>query len=164
MGPKAEADLTQIIGALKSRYRIRKLILCGASMGGTGALTYAALHPDLIDAVVSMNGTANHLEYDNYQEAISASFGGPKDRIPMQYKLQSAEYWPERLTMPVAMTTGGRDTTVPPDSILRLEAILQKLNRQVFLIHRPDGGHETNLADATAALEFALTALGSGPR
>jgi len=159
MGPKAEADLTQIITDLKSRYSIGRLVLCGASMGGAGALTYAALHPDLIDAVVSMNGTANHLEYDNYQEFISASFGGPKDRIPAEYKLRSAEYWPERLSMPVALTTGGRDTTVPPDSVLRLASILTKLQRQVFLIHRPTAGHETDFADAAAALGFAFRTL-----
>ena len=159
MGPAAEADLTQIITEVKSRYKIHKTILCGASMGGTGTLTYVVLHPDLVDGVVAMNGTANLLEYDVYQDAVSASFGGSRDRIPVEYKSRSAEYWPERLTMPIAVTTGGRDTTVPPDSVLRLAAILQKLKRQVLLIHRPDGDHATDLPDATAALEFVLAAL-----
>jgi predicted esterase len=159
MGPRAESDLTQIIGELKSRYRIRHLILSGASMGGTGALTYTALHPEIVDAVVAMNGTANLLEYDNYQPAISTSFGGAKDHIPAEYKRRSAEYWPERFTMPVALTIGGHDTTVPPDSVLRLAAILHNLKTPVFLMHRPDGGHETNLADAKAALEFAVQVL-----
>ena len=38
--------------------------------GRVGRLTFAALHPDLVDGVMSMNGTANFLEYDNFQDAI----------------------------------------------------------------------------------------------
>lgn len=157
MGPKAEADVTQIIDILRSQYRVGKIILCGASMGGASALTYAALHPDLIDAVASMNGTANHLEYEGFQDAISASFGGTKQQIPMEYKLRSAEYWPERLTMPIAITASGQDKTVPPDSVLRLAHILQELHRQVLLIYRENEGHRTSYADAIAALEFAVS-------
>jgi pimeloyl-ACP methyl ester carboxylesterase len=160
MGPLAEADLDQIIADLRAQYRVRKLILCGASMGGTGTLTYAVLHPDQVDGAVAMNPSANLLQYDHYQEAIAASFRGPKDRIPEEYKRRSAEYWPERLAMPLAITTGGQDTTVPPDSALRLAATLLKLKRNVLLIHRPDGGHETGFADALAALEYVLAVAG----
>lgn len=77
-------------------------------MGGSAALTFAALHPELVAGVASMNGTANHLEYDQFQEAIAASFGGPKSRLAGEYKARSAEYWPERLTMPIGFTTGAR--------------------------------------------------------
>lgn len=159
MGPAAEADLTQIITELKSRYRTGKLILVGASMGGTSALTYSALHPSSIDGVVAMNGTANHLEYEGFQDAIQASFGGSKAKIPLEYKNRSAEYWPERLTMPVAITVGDQDTVVPPHSALRLGRILEKLGRQVLIIQRSNGGHDTNYEDATAALEFVLAAV-----
>jgi pimeloyl-ACP methyl ester carboxylesterase len=38
MGPKAEADVTQIVGELKTQYRSRKVLLCGGSMGGSSAL------------------------------------------------------------------------------------------------------------------------------
>lgn len=66
MGPKAEADLVQIVEELKSRWRIGKIILCGGSMGGSSVLTFAVLHPELVHGVVSMNGTANHLEYEGF--------------------------------------------------------------------------------------------------
>jgi hypothetical protein len=101
------------------------------------------MHPDLVAGVVSMNGTANHLEYENFQDAIGESFGGPKARIPEEYKKRSAEYWPERLRMPIAITAGGRDTLVPPDSVIRLAGVLKKLQPNVLLIARPDGGHST---------------------
>lgn len=156
MGPKAEADLVQIIEELKSQYKINKKILCGASMGGSSTLTFAAMHPELIDGAVSMNGTANHLEYENFQDAIGESFGGPKTQIPLEYKNRSAEYWPERLKMPVAITAGGKDTIVPPQSVLRLAGVLKKLNPNVLLLYREDGGHSTTYADAKQAFDFVL--------
>ncbi len=157
MGPKAEADLVQIIGDLKKQYRIRHVFLCGGSMGGSSALTFTALHPDLINGVAAMNGTANHLEYDQFQDAIRESFGKTKQEAPLEYKNRSAEYWPERFTMPVAFTAGGKDTLVPPHSVLRLTGILTKLGRPPLMLYRAEGGHSTTYEDAKAALEFILT-------
>ena len=85
------------------------------------------------------------------------SFGGTKSKIPLEYKNRSAEYWPERLTMPVAFTTGGKDVSVPPQSVLRLAEILKKLRRPVLLIHREDGGHSTDYDDARKILDFVIT-------
>ncbi len=159
MGPAAEADTLQIIDELRSRFRINKVVISGGSMGGTAALTFAALHPDQIDGVVSMNGTANFVEYAQFQEAIAASFGGSKQDKPDEYRKRSAELNADKLTMPIALTTGGRDTLVPPESVLRLADALQKQNRKVRLIHKPEGGHDTNYVDATAAFEFVLAQL-----
>jgi pimeloyl-ACP methyl ester carboxylesterase len=157
MGPKAEADLVQIIAGLKQQYRIGRVIVSGGSMGGSSALTFAALHPELTDGVAAANGTANHLEYENFQDAIGASFGGSKTEVPGEYKKRSAEYWPERLTMPIALTAGGKDTSVPADSVVRLAGILKKLNRPVLLLYRETGGHHTTYEDNLRVLEFALS-------
>ena len=51
MGPKAEADVVQIIDETKRRFTIGRVIISGGSMGGTASLTFAALHPDLVDGV-----------------------------------------------------------------------------------------------------------------
>lgn len=156
MGPRATEDVVQIIAELKAKYRIRRVILTGGSMGGTSALAFAALHPELVDGVAAMNGTANLLEYTQFPEAIQASYGGTKSQLPEVYKARSAEYWPERLTMPVACTTGGKDELVPPDSVLRLVGILKQIQRPVLLLHRPEGGHDTSYDDAVRCLEFAI--------
>jgi pimeloyl-ACP methyl ester carboxylesterase len=162
MGPTAEADVVQIIGDIKTRYRVDKVFICGGSMGGSSCLTFAALHPDLVAGVASMNGTANHLEYENFQDAIRESFGGDKKDIPEEYKKRSAEYWPERLTMPIGITAGGKDESVPPHSVLRLAKILEKLGRQVLVVYREEGGHSTTYDDGVAILEFMIEkALGS---
>lgn len=163
MGPAAEADVVQILKELRAKYCINKVILSGGSMGGTAALTFAAVHPELVDGVVSMNGTANLVEYDQFQDAISASFGGSKLDVPEEYRKRSAELHADRLTMPIALTTGGQDRLVPPDSVQRLASALEQSQRKVLLIHRQDGGHSTDYVDATAAFEFILTELAKPP-
>lgn len=156
MGPKAEADLVQIIGEMKSKYDVRKVIVCGGSMGGTAAMTFAALHPEIVDGVVAFNGTANLLEYDRFQDAIAESYGGSKQEIPEEYRKRSAEFHFEKLTMPISTTTGGRDDIVPPASVLRLVDSLRPKNGNVLSIHRPEGGHSTDATDSAAALDFVL--------
>ncbi|MBI3852859.1 MAG: prolyl oligopeptidase family serine peptidase [Verrucomicrobia bacterium] len=156
MGPKAEADLVQIIGELKKAYRVSRVFLCGASMGGTASLTFAALHPELVDGVASMNGTANLVEYAGFSEAIAASFGGSKAAIPEEYKKRSAEFWPERFTMPVGITSGGKDDVVPPQSVVRLANDLKARGREVLLIHREEAGHLTSYDDGRAIIEFVI--------
>lgn len=156
MGPKAEADLVQIIEDLRDKEGIRRVFLCGGSMGGTGALTFAALHPELLAGVASMNGTANLVEYGNFQEAIAESYGGTKQQIPEEYRKRSAEFFPERFTMPVGITAGGKDDLVPPESVLRLGEKLKALGRDVLLIFREDGGHETNFEDGCRILEYVI--------
>lgn len=160
MSPLAEQDLLQLIGILKREYRVRHVVLCGGSMGGTAALAFAALHPDQIDAVVSLNGTANLVEYDKFQDAIAAAYGGTKEEVPDVYRSRSAELHTDRLLrMPVAATTGGKDTLVPADSVLRLMQRLQKDGGRTLLLHREDGGHSTNAADTHAAITFVLRQL-----
>ncbi|RCS54103.1 alpha/beta fold hydrolase [Bremerella cremea] len=156
MGPAAEADMVQLIALLKQRYPVQRVLLCGGSMGGSSALTFAALHPDLVDGVVAMNGTANHLEFENFQDAIRRSFGGSKQEKTVEYKKRSAEYWPERFTMPIGLTTGGKDETVPPQSVQRLAGVLRQLQKDLLHIHRESGGHATNYEDARKVLEYVV--------
>jgi pimeloyl-ACP methyl ester carboxylesterase len=163
MGPAAEADLLQILDELKQRFMIRHVVVSGGSMGGTSALAFAALHPERVDGVVALNGTANMLEYPNFLEAIAESYGGTKVEKADVYRARSAELFPERLTMPLAATTGGKDTLVPPDSTLRLVEALKKQGSPAISIHRPDGGHETSHADTTAAFEFVIDQLAAKP-
>ena len=58
--------------------------------------------------------------------------------------------------MPIALTTGGKDTIVPPQSVLRLVEKLQQAKRKVLSIHRESGGHSTTYEDTCTAMEFVL--------
>jgi pimeloyl-ACP methyl ester carboxylesterase len=126
-------------------------------MGGTGALTFTVLHPRLVDGVVALNGTANLVEFAGFLDAMAASFGGTKAEAPDEYRRRSAEFWPERFTMPVAAATGGKDRVVPPDSVRRLLDAVKTKNPNVLLIHRPDGGHSTTYEDSKTAIEFVVS-------
>ncbi len=156
MGPAAEADVLQIIEEYRKQYLPERVLLVGGSMGAASALTFAALHPEGIDGVVAMNGVANHIEYVNFQDAIATSFGGGKKEKLDEYKKRSAEYWPERLTMPIAFTVGDKDDVVSPQSVIRLANLLTSLGRDVLLLQRSEVGHETNYEDACAAIEYVL--------
>ncbi|MEA1951572.1 MAG: alpha/beta fold hydrolase [Planctomycetota bacterium] len=156
MGPKAEADMLQILDKVQTKYKIRHTIISGGSMGGSSSLTFAALHPERVDGVVSVNGLANHVEYKNFQDAIQKSFGGTKQEVPEEYRRRSAELWPDRLTMPIAATVGDRDKSVPPDSVRRLIGVLKKKGRPVLLIDRPQMGHSTNYDDNITAFRFVV--------
>ncbi len=163
MGPAAEADVVQIIAELKTRHHVNRVFIAGGSMGGTAALTFAVLHPDLVAGVCSLNGTANLVEYEKFQEARTASYGGSKTEKPEEYQKRSAELWPEKFTMPVAFTTGGKDEIVPPQSVLRLFEKLQQAERKVLSIHRDAGGHSTTYEDTVTAMEFVLREAGTLP-
>ena len=156
MGPEAEADMVQLIKELKAAYKINRVFLVGGSMGASSALTFAVLHPELVDGVMAMNGLANHVKYANFQDAINSSFGANGRNVKEEKQKRSAELHPDQLTMPVAFTVGGKDTSVPGDSVKRLYKKLKSMNRKVLLIERPDGGHGTTLPDALEALEFML--------
>jgi len=159
MGPAAEADMVQLIARLRTKHHIRRVFLTGASMGGTAALIFAALHPDLVAGVSSQNGTANMMEFQGFQESIAASYGGDKVKKPGEYRKRSPELVPETFIMPAAFAVGGQDATVPPDSVRRLAAKLkQRDTGGVLLLDRQAGGHATSYADTMASLEFVLKA------
>ena len=144
MGPAAEADTLQLLDILARRFGGR-IFLCGGSMGGTSALTFAARHPEKISGVTAFNPLANHLSYDKFQDAIAASFGGDKQTKENEYRARSALFFPERLTMPLSITLGGQDTTVPPASARELAASVAALHPEnVYLDDKPDRGPATD--------------------
>ena len=157
MGPSAEADLMQLIDILNSEYPIRHLYLAGGSMGGTSALIFSIHHPELISGVLAENATANMMEYDGFQSAIAESYNGSKDDNPEEYQRRSVELHVAKLTMPVALTVGGKDRVVPPQSVRRLASQLNMLDHpRVLLIDRPEGGHSTSFEDTVKGMRFLI--------
>ena len=158
MGPAAEADTLQLIADLKKQYKVKRLILSGGSMGASSSLSFTALHPELIDGVIALNGLADHVAYANFQDAIAASFGGAKTAVPDEYRKRSAVNFPERFSMPLAVTGGGKDTVVPPESVLKLAREAQARNPFVRIDFQPERGHETDYDASLAAYQFVIQA------
>ncbi len=163
MNAAAESDVLQIIDDLKSQYNIGQTIVTGASMGGAGALTFTALHPDLVDGVCSVNGLANFIGYTSDNPTlvpqIVTAFGGTPSQVPTEYAMRSAINSPGSFTMPMAITAGMLDATVPPQSVIQLANTVKNtdpMNPNVTSFVRPDGGHSTNYVDNAVALEYVV--------
>ena len=154
MGPAAESDILQIIRATRKKYKIDKIFLVGASMGGMNVMAFTTLHPELINGVSAQNAHVNYIEH--HGDSTAAAFGGKITDIPLEYKKRSAEYWPEKFNMPVAITIGGKDPLVAPDSARRFISALQEIGKKALLIEKPEGSHITNYEDTVAALEFVV--------
>jgi predicted esterase len=163
MNAAAEADVVQIINRLKSQYNVGKVIVTGASMGGAGCLTFTALHPDLVDGVCSVNGLANFIGYTSDNSSlwpqIVTAFGGTPTQVPNQYQMRSAINSPGSFTMPMSITAGMHDATVPPQSVMQLFNTVQNtnpVNSKTLSLVRPTGGHVTNYVDTAVALEYVV--------
>lgn len=155
MGPKAEADIVQIIRNTQHKYKINKTYVVGASMGAYNALTFAVLHPDMVNGVSAQNAIVTRLESEPGDSVIE-SFGGLPKQMPLEYKKRSPEYWPEKLTMPVSFTVGGKDSLAPPQSVRRFAEVLKNIGASVLIIDRADNDHLTNYEDTCAAIEFVV--------
>lgn len=59
-----------------------------------------------------------------------------------------AKIQPAGLTMPIGLTTDGKDRLVPPPGVQRLAGALERLNRDVLPLHRENAGHSTSCDDA----------------
>ena len=142
--------MLRILSEVQRRHRVYRVFIAGGSMGGTSALIFATLHPELIAGVCALNPTANIVEYAGFKDAIDISYGSAAER-----EKRSPELHADRLTMPVALTTGGKDSVVPPASTLRLA---KKLSR-VLSLHREAVAHSTSYDDTVKAMEFVLSAV-----
>lgn len=159
MSPAAEADLLQILRDVKKEYKVKRTFWNGTSMGGTSVLAFAVLHPELVDGVMSNIGQANFLEFKNFRDNIERVFGGNKQEAFDVYKSRSAEYYPERLTMPLALYVGMHDEAVPPHSVLRLNDVLKEMGKtDLLMMVNPDVGHLQTYEDTKRGLEFIIDA------
>ena len=154
MGPKAESDVRDILAKLGRERGVTRFFLCGGSMGGTSALTFAVRHPSLVAGVVALNPLADHLTYEKFQDAIAASFGGDKLSARDEYCRRSAINYPERFTMPVSITVGGADRTVPPGSARELaKKIAFRRPDLLYFDEVATRGHETDYAASKRAFD-----------
>ena len=160
MNAAAEADVLQIINDLNTQYHVGQVIVTGASMGGTGA-DFTALHPDLVDGVCAVNGLANFVGYTSDNPTlvpqVQAAFAGTGLTLAQEYAKRSAINSPQSFTMPMAVTAGMLDATVPPQSEISLaNTVKSTVNPNVVSFVRATGGHSTNYVDNAVALEYVV--------
>jgi len=100
-----------------------KFVFISGSMGGTGALIYAALHPEDVAAVAAMCPATDIASLHAYcagtddvrflAEAICSAYGGTPDEVPDVYDRHSALRHRDRLAMPIYIAHGSDDASIP---------------------------------------------------
>ena len=156
MCPAAVEDLHALLGWVRAHYGAQRFVFLSGSMGGTGNLIYATLHPEDCAAVVALGATTDieayyawlvgHKEGIQTQigAAIAQAYGGTPAEEPDLYRRHSPLLHAERLTMPVFTAHGEKDNLMPVDQLRQLAA---KLKGQPNFIYQeiPGGTHDSPL-------------------
>jgi pimeloyl-ACP methyl ester carboxylesterase len=161
MSEPAEADITQLVGLLKTDLRAPRVYLIGASMGGSSALAYAVRHPELLDGVIDVCGTSDIGDFHGWcratpsppvlkelADAIEQAYGGTPAQKPGLYAGRSALAQAARLTMPVVMAHGESDAVIPVRYSRDLHRLLKGRGARALYREYPGGDHGAPLVGA----------------
>jgi pimeloyl-ACP methyl ester carboxylesterase len=168
MSPSAVYDLHDILNYVRGKHNTCKFILHSESMGGTGALIYAVKHPEDISGIVVGCPATDLARYHDWclprsmppvlkgiAEAIETSYGGkPSDNISI-YSEHSALENSGKLTMPIHLSHGNADITIPVDES---RSLAEKLSgKKDFSYHEiNEGNHDAPSEYADSGLEWVL--------
>ena len=109
----------------------------------------SSAHTDIIEFTTSRTGPPG-------SRGAASSSACRDSKVSMDTQGASSGTDNKGLVAPVAITASGRDSTVPPQSVVRLANALKTRGRDVLLIFREKTGHSTSYTDARAILEFVL--------
>jgi len=169
MSPPAAADLHSLLQYLRSRQGAEQFVIVSGSMGGTGALIYAVLHPEDLAGVGAMCPATDVGSYHDWcsrqpgppvlsevAAAIRSAYGGPPEEKREVYEQHSCLAHADRLTMPVFVAHGDADELIPVGESRALSAIVRAGNLKYH--EMPGGGHDSPLAPAVLreALDWIL--------
>ncbi|MBM4045142.1 MAG: hypothetical protein FJ279_08510, partial [Planctomycetes bacterium] len=119
------------------------------SMGGGGALTFAAHHPDRVRGVCDIFGVTDFTQFYNskrYQESLSKAFGGTPETAPEVFKAQSAMTSIAAFAkIPVFVLHGDQDTVVPTEHSRQFVKALMAPGYDVVYREVKGGKHQSEL-------------------
>jgi pimeloyl-ACP methyl ester carboxylesterase len=165
MNPEAVEDLHHLLQCIRQEYGVQRFYLMGGSMGGTGALIYAVLHPEDVSAVWAGCPATDLETYLLWLEGKTGILGEIRETIrrvygsfgnPLADALQrhSVAQHVDRLTMPVFVQHGSADGTIPVEQFRQLAATIAR--RGNFRMEEmPGGDHEAPIRQ-TAHLAWLL--------
>jgi pimeloyl-ACP methyl ester carboxylesterase len=158
MGPDAEKDVVEILRLAKEKYRPIRVLLTGASMGGTSALIFASRHPGLIDGVIAWcPATEPALMFPKFGDHFRTSYGGSPEQMADVYRERtSRDHAKELAKLPSVIIHGKADAVIPVEHSRVLVERLKDLKANVNYIE-VEGGHDAPLReDPAKALEWLL--------
>ncbi len=169
MSPAAVADLHDLLGWVRRRFGATRFVFLSGSMGGTGNLIYAVLHPEDCAAVVALGAATDLAAYHDWcapqkgaiqrevARALETAYGGLPARQPELYRRHSPLYQAARLTMPVFLAHGEKDTLMPVTQMRSLAAELAGREDCVYTEIK-GGGHDAPLT-CQPALDWLIKRL-----
>lgn len=147
------ADVSQNIREVCQQYPISKIIMVGTSMGGSAALTYAAIAPAdikrMIEGVVSIESAGDLAAlYDETEQplvktGLAEALGGNPNERPQTYSQKSFLHNLDTLPrgLKVAVISAQDDSVVPPHFQKDIVEALKARNVPAKLIEMP-GNHD----------------------
>ncbi|MCE5200280.1 MAG: alpha/beta fold hydrolase [Armatimonadota bacterium] len=167
----AETDMLDLLNDLKQKFSISRVIVTGASMGGTAALVFTAHHADLVDGVIALCPATDMsaLYYDmstrkdwmlkHLAKALIKSYGGTPDEVPDEYIYHSAIHNVSRFTMPIAIRHGDADAILPIEKTREFVEVLRAVGARVHYDEVFGGDHysPTVMTPWKEYLDFVLS-------
>jgi len=133
-----EHDVLLVIEEMQRRYRVDpdRIILVGISMGGMGAWTIAAHHPDLFAGLVVLSGRG---DYYFWQQT-------PRESLP-QYKQKlidaefASELLPNLASLPILCMHGGDDQVIAVEEARHITDAVRTVNPRIQYVELPGEDH-----------------------
>lgn len=168
MSPAAASDLKELLSLLRTEFKASRFHFLSGSMGGTSNLIYAVLHPEDVAGCAALGAISDPASYYTWcrirsapilreiASAVRDSYGGTPEEIPGIYAAHSALKRADRLTMPVYLCHGEKDTIMPVSQSRALAEALK--NRTIFRYEElSGGGHDLPLGQVIPALDWLLS-------
>ncbi len=172
MNPQAAYDLAALILWLKSEKKARNIILTGGSMGGTSALIFAGLYPELLDGVVALCPASDLSTYVPWCEerrnktpilaqladTIKERYNGSPSENPAVYAAHNAVTHAHKLKMPISVCQAAGDQIIPVEQA-RIFAH-QLSGKMTFRYLELTGGHhDSAIPEFPSSLQWVLVRL-----
>jgi pimeloyl-ACP methyl ester carboxylesterase len=156
MSPAAAEDLRLLLQFVRDKYQADRFVFFTGSMGGTGALIYAVLHPEDVAGLVALCPLTSIVSLYDWSKQppeatrlhriaarIDAAYGCKPEEVRKVYDRHSCREHADRLTMPVYLAHGDADDLIPVGESRALTAVLTS---GVLKYHEiPGGGHDAPL-------------------
>jgi pimeloyl-ACP methyl ester carboxylesterase len=156
MCPEAVTDLHYLLDLIRKEYTARKFCFISGSMGATGNLIYATIHPEDVAAVAALGFVSNIVSYhkwccdypdkirDEIRVAVESAYGGRPEHVFERYGAHIVTQHADKLTMPVLLSHGSADKVIPVEQARELRQCLSGAPNVTY-IEIEGGGHDAPL-------------------